>query len=480
MDTRGEKTKELVALQQQLQNNAEQGEFIKRQLQELAAGHSKTERDAVIVVDKQNAPAGKVRLNYLVDSASWRPQYKFHAGKAEKDPVQVEYLAAVMQQTGEEWTNVQLDLSTAEPLLNAAPPELTTLDVTLMPQSAPAQAGAQQPPGARFTINNPGRSELDVQSKGLRQKAQQDYTANKGESGQRLINRAAAVEQTNDIFNGVPAATNLSGVSSLLAATSPAIREGQSVTYHLNAKLTVPSRNDEQILEVGKIDMVPNYFYKAVPVLTTHVYRLANLTNKSKYVLLPGEATMYLGTDFVGRMDLPLVAIGEQFTAGFGVDPQLQVQRQMIDKSRTMQGGNQILKYQYRILVSSYKSEEVKLQLWDRLPLAETEAVGVNLVKSTPEISTEAMYLREQRPRNLLRWDLKVDPAMTGEKALAVNYEFKLELDRQMTFGTPGCPSQRRPGSPDAMRLAAGAAWSGQGTLPGKQTGKGIRVFETG
>ena len=180
----------------------------------------------------------------------------------------------------------------------------------------------------------------------------------------------------------------------------PINREGQSVTYHLNTKLTVPSRNDKQVLEVARIDMDAEYFYKAVPVLTAHIYRLANLTNKSKYVLLPGEATMYLGTDFVGRMDLPLVAIGEQFTAGFGVDPQLQVQRQMIDKSRTMQGGNQVLKYEYRILVSSYKSEAVKLHVWDRLPHAENEAVGVSLVKASPEISTDAADVRREQAAN--------------------------------------------------------------------------------
>jgi len=29
------------------------------------------------------------------------------------------------------------------------------------------------------------------------------------------------------------------------------------------------------------------------------VYRLATLTNKSENVLLPGEATMYVGADFV-------------------------------------------------------------------------------------------------------------------------------------------------------------------------------------
>src|SRR5207245_1275718 len=154
--------------------------------------------------------------------------------------------------------------------------------------------------------------------------------------------------------------------------------------YHLNTRLSVPSRNDEQVLEVARLELAPDYYYKAVPILSQHVYRQADLTNKSEYILLPGEATMYMGSDFVGQMSLPLVAIGEQFTAGLGVDPQLQVQRQMTDKSRATNGGNQALSFEYRILVSSYKSEKVRLQVWDRLPHAETETVNVSLLKTAP------------------------------------------------------------------------------------------------
>ena len=90
---------------------------------------------------------------------------------------------------------------------------------------------------------------------------------------------------------------------------------------------------------------MPDYYAKAVPVLTPHVYRLADLVNGSEYVLLPGEATMYVGSDFVGRMNLPLVAIGERLTVCFGVDPQLQVARQLVRKQRTIQGGNQVHTY---------------------------------------------------------------------------------------------------------------------------------------
>jgi len=135
-------------------------------------------------------------------------------------------------------------------------------------------------------------------------------------------------------------------------------------------------------------------------------------------------------------MSMPLVAIGEQFTVGFGAEPQIQVQRQMTDKRREMKGGNQILTYEYRILVNSFKPERVKLQVWDRLPQAENETLNVTLGKSSPDLSKDAMYQREERAQNLLRWDIELDPDMNGEKAVMIGYDFKLELAKDMVIGT--------------------------------------------
>src|SRR5262245_61969112 len=140
MEQRGDKTKELVDLQQKLDTLKEQTDFARRKLQELTAGTSKMERDAVIVVDRANG-GGSVRLNYPVDAASWHPHYKLRAGKPD-EPVQIDYLAALVQQTGEDWSHVELTLSTAQPMLNAAPPELAKLEVAVV-----ARAAVPMPPG---------------------------------------------------------------------------------------------------------------------------------------------------------------------------------------------------------------------------------------------------------------------------------------------------------------------------------------------
>jgi uncharacterized protein (TIGR02231 family) len=424
MKTREVKSKELVGLRQQLLVKQEQLEFEKRKREELAAGTSRVERDAVIVVDKANGAGGKIRLNYLVDAAAWRPQYKFRAGKDEKGNVQIEYLAAVVQQTGEDWRDAHVTLSTAAPTLNAAPPDLAMLQVSV----APRGTAQPMPPG----VANNSKGDFDQQARNYRNQGQQELIQKQPGNANKFYNDAAALEATWQLLYS--SREEMHAIAKARAGRGSG-DEGPSVTYHIERPLSVPSRPDEQVIEVARLDMEPEYFYKTVPVLAAHVYRQANLTNSSNYVLLPGEATMYQGTDFVGRMNLPLVAIGEQFTIGLGVDPQLQVQRVMMDKNRTTEGGNQVLRFEYRILVSSYKPAPVTVQVWDRLPHAEKEAVGINLLKTAPELSKDALYVRENRPQNLLRWDLKVEPTMNGEKALAVNYEFQMALDKQMTIG---------------------------------------------
>jgi len=431
MEQRVEKAKDMVACSEQKRQNDIKIEFCKRKMNELGAGSGREERDAVIVVDRESGKGGTVRLNYLVGAVTWRPEYKLRAGKAGED-IQVDYQANLKQNCGEDWNHVKMTLSTAQPMLNAAPPELCMLEPILT--ARPAGKGPPMAGGGIFAPTSPSM-DLESKAKDLRGKAGFNYRSGgqrEQEEAARFLNTASAYEQQIDLMRSKAEIIALQ--KKLSPGTDPSRNDGPSVTYHLPNKLTVPSRNDEQVIEVVKLNLAPKYYYKAVPVLNRHVYRLADLVNKSEHILLPGEATMYQGTDFVGRMPMPLVAVGEEFTAGFGVDTQLQIQRQLMDKTRTTQGGNQVLKYEYRILVSSFKSQPVKLQVWDRLPKGETESINVSLLKAAPELSKDAIYLRESHPNNLLRWDLDVEPNRNGEKAVPITYEFRMELDRQMAI----------------------------------------------
>lgn len=426
MDTRNTAAASTVNLRQQIQAGREQQEYLGREIARLSATSDKTSREAVVVVDKASPAAGKVSLFYLVSAASWHPQYKIRS-LSDKKEVQVEYLAAMHQGTGEDWSEVDLTLSTAMPMFDAAPPELVAMEVQ------PTAVGAAKGSSGRLGLNIDNNAiQLKTQNEGLeselrfRQSAQTYVNAGNKLEADKAFNTAAAIQQAAEIAQ--------TDDQTDLRATAK-VREGQSVTFHLERKLSIPWRDDEQVIEVTRTPLQAEFFYKAVPVLTEHVYRLASLTNNGKYVILPGEATMYVGNDFVGRATLPLVATGQTFTAGFGVDPQIQVKRELVEKTRSVQGGNQVQKFDYRITLSSYKPEPARVELWDRTPYAEGEAISIAMQNSAPALSKDEAYARDQQPKGLLRWDLTLEPNTSGAKATRVTYQYKMEYAKDSAIG---------------------------------------------
>ena len=251
-----------------------------------------------------------------------------------------------------------------------------------------------------------------------------------GKAGGALLNEAAALDQAAELLarGGDKEPPKDVDKADDRAAEAP------SVSFPLKGRLTIPAGQAVQLVEIGRAEMVPDYFFKTVPILSPKVYRLANLTNTGDHVLLPGEATLYVGDEFVGRMTMPLVAVGEPFAVGLGVDPQIQVYRRLLSKASVDQGANQVHSYDFRIAVRSFKARPVKLQVWDRLPRAESKAVAVKLVGSTPELSDDKVYGRTGRRDNLLRWDLDLAPTPPGGDPQEVLYQFQLEYARGVTI----------------------------------------------
>ena len=460
-ETRAKSAKDKLAIQQELQQVQEGIAFETRVLKERSGGVNRTERDAILTLDRGKPGAGTIRLSYLVTNATWRPQYKLRAGTKVADPVTVEYLAGVTQETGEDWTDAELTLSTAEPLLNAAPPELRPLNVVATANGVPLP-GAVPSPGLatqnRVTplgglqggqiggmAGNMGfggglgggagnmpnatayQDGLKQQAQDLRQQATDNFNARNPDAGNTLQNNSAAVESYREL---------VADREDLRRPADAGLVNGPSVTYRLKSKLTIPSRPDDHILEIARLELAPTFYYQAVPVLTPNVYRIADLVNKTEFVLLPGEATTYLGGDFVGQTQLPLVAAGKPFTVGFGVDPQLQATRKIIDRTRTTQGGNQVVDFKYQILLNSYKTGVVDVRVLDRMPFSEaTGTIGVTLLKGGDELSKNALYLRDERPKNILRWDITIGPKQNGDKAKTIDYEYKLEFAQSVNIG---------------------------------------------
>ncbi|HEU5116389.1 MAG TPA: mucoidy inhibitor MuiA family protein, partial [Isosphaeraceae bacterium] len=237
-----------------------------RRRAELAEGTSRTERDALISVDRGEGNGGSIRLSYLVENAHWEPQYRFRAG-AENEPVQMEYLAAIEQQTGEDWNGINLTLSTSQPSLNAAPPPLLALDVDLSPGMmgmagmgmggmggmGGGMMGGMAIPNEEGEVPGPSSlKEVLEQSRIMREQAQLEERSGDSERKGDLVNEAAALEQTGELL-----ARGEEGK----AEGEPEPNEGgaPSLLFRLEGARTIPSRSDQQLVEVAQLALKADF-----------------------------------------------------------------------------------------------------------------------------------------------------------------------------------------------------------------------------
>lgn len=407
----------LLELEEQARVMKKDLELLQKRRQEFIASGT-TQREAVVFIDKPAPGNVTVRLSYLVSGADWAPNYILRAA-GDRKQVRLEYAALVSQTSGEDWSDVELTLSTAAPSLAAQSPELGPLWVGLgaLGQKLQADEYLRQQTGnlelLRRTAQSQRAAQLDTQD-------EVEWTLNDAANRMQSLELAAPGEAVK-----------------LDRALRKQPAGGLSATYKLPARVSLASRDDRQMLQIAAFDLPSDFYHTAVPVLSTYVYQQADLENTSPLALLGGPSACYVNGEFVGQGSLPMVAQGQKFTAGFGIDPQLAVTRELVAKDEKIQGGNKELTFKYRLVLENFKNQEVNVRLMDRLPKPKDADLRVTLGTLSDPLSADALYLRTDRPNEILRWDVAVAARAAGPTARTVEYEFKIEFDKNMQVTGP-------------------------------------------
>ncbi len=142
------------ALDVQLEDAKEELTLRQRRLQEATTA-KRTERSRlsrVAVVTLAEAPAGPftLELEYAVPGARWVPNYTLTLARGMGSGT-LRMRASVAQQTGEDWSQVRLSLSTANAGRRADAPELKALKIGRR-QEAPQRSGWREPPPGLDTL----------------------------------------------------------------------------------------------------------------------------------------------------------------------------------------------------------------------------------------------------------------------------------------------------------------------------------------
>ncbi len=406
-------------------------ELKNREREKLTAGSARTVNEAVVFVSTQGGPAN-FRIRYLVDQATWSPSYNARA--EDQGGLSLEYFASVTQLSGEDWTGVKLELSTATPALVANAPDLLPMTVALGRAEGQQQQQALGEGAYRELKEELSRKQRDAEIRRSNEKGTGGGGGRADDasgSGDFALNILAGQGQLLDLV-----ATNVPGKKDGSGPAKPGSEEGLSVTYRIEGSTTLPSRDDRQLIQIAAIPMKAQRSKLASPVLTQYVYDQATMVNDGSLVLLAGPVTAYSGGSFVGHGVLPTVATGQTFTLGLGIDSSLRSGKELTGKAESIQGGNKVLELTYQLTIENFGSEAKKVRLADRLPKGSGDDVRVVLVRSSAEpVKDQA---GKDKKDGLLAWEIEVPAQAVGAKAAVVEYTFRLEYDKQMQIVTEG------------------------------------------
>ncbi len=432
-EQRSELSEQRFALRQELEQIAKDIETVSNEHHLISSAPQDAQYEARVAVQTTGNEAGQISLSYLVGGCGWSPSYTIRSDWDEQQ-VTLRYSAMVRQMSGEAWPDVRLTLSTASPHVSASGPLLIPFRVSAQAAGSGSldelfdQPQSSGPSSVAAETGEP--TQLQQATKGLRalqRKAETELGATvadrEGELRRDLMLNTYASQ-----MQGLELKAKSNDVSSL---APDAEAEVDSQIYVLEQNVSLDSRREHQLVQIAESTLDAELYHVALPLLSSYAYRQAEVTNQLGIGLLGGPATVYLDDRFVGRMPLPTTASGQRLTIGLGADQQVRTRRELQNKRDEIQGGNRRLHFQYRLVIANFKSEPVKVRLMDRTPLPENpQAVSTKLDDFAKPLSEDPLYLRIERPRGILRWDLSVPAASFGSNAFDVDYGYSLEFDR--------------------------------------------------
>lgn len=297
----------------------------------------------LVHVIADQATQATVSLNYYITNAGWTPSYDLRAMSSEQN-VKLTYKAQIHQESGIDWGNVKLVLSTANPNRSYNIPSLSPWYLGYNPYKQ---------------NNNKDSRVLSAPAAGAgysdKAKKADDYDLLEKEQEQSVVAQNA-YEYTSVSENVI------------------------ETEYEIKLNYNIPSDGKEHFAAIMVKDLKTNYRYKAIPKLNNNVYLTAVLSDWEDAITMGGEASIYYDGSYVGNTSLVPGGTEDTIQLSLGIDKNIAIKRQKIkEKCSQKVLDNDILhQYTYEITMKNSRATKIEIEVEDQLPLAQDKSVVVD------------------------------------------------------------------------------------------------------
>ena len=362
-----------VALARDIRTLKQQIDVTQRELEQI----NNRQQDNKIAVVHLQSGGGKLamKLSYQLSNAGWYPVYDANLD-TQSGKLAVTQAAYVQQNSGENWENVALTLSTLQPSAAVEPPALSSWWIDY-----------QQPVVAR-TMTKSAESLSDL-------------------AMPEMMAAAPVAEQQAAVQDS-----------------------GYHVSYLIAGKVNLDSSEEKQRVVLQQLQWPVELSLQAAPRFDAHAYLYAKLQNPSTTPLLPGEWLLQRDGVRVGRIDQPLLSPKDQIAMGFGADDAVKLEWQTV-KDQAGEAGvlnkQQTLQRHYQLKVTNGHNKPMTLTVLDNWPVSKQQDIKVSVLEGTA--APKEQNVNQQA--GVQRWELSLPAGkpVTLDTGYQVTYPQDKQID---------------------------------------------------
>lgn len=430
--------------------------------------------EVVVEVDSKRAASVNVELTYYVRNASWFPSYDIRSASIDK-PIELIYKANILQNTKEDWNNVKLSISSANPNLGTVAPRLHTyfLDYNVVPPRYDVNIDDNEIKGAvydtsgepligvsvtikgttvgtatdvdgKFTLAIPNNArEVEFTYIGFNKKTlpiSRSFMSVVLEDSQQMLEEVAVVgyginKQLEGMIPGVKvekskeSSIRIKGMSSLparqdIAMPTEVVENQTAVEFDIKIPYTIKSDNKNTIIEVERYALPADYEYYVVPKVSKNVFLLANITDWNQYNLLEGEANIFFESTYIGKTIIDTRSVTDTLSVSLGQDKSILVKREAVKENTSkkfLSNKREDIK-SWKIDIRNNKNQPINLTVLDQVPVSRRDEIEV-----TVEDQSKGSINKETGE---VKWNLNLKPS--DKKELNLRYKVRYPSGRNL------------------------------------------------
>ena len=357
-----------------------------QQLGQLRQGEQTVTGEVVVQLIAATAGNANFELGYFVNNCGWSPLYDIRV-KDVNSPTTVVAKANVIQNTGQDWKNVKLSLSTGNPTLGNTKPNLNPWTLSLSDPIVFKKAKS------RYDIPAPASKE----SKNSQEISLEDVVVSANYS--RSENWSAAdltVVDNNQLTNAI---------------------------FNISVPYNIASNGKENIVEIQQYEVAANYSYFSIPKIDNDAFLVADLIGWDKGELLSGDANVYFENNYVGTTYFDARIVDDTLSFALGRDNNITIKRKQtkdFNEKTSISGNTKKITRSFDIEVKNTRKSPIEIELEDQIPLSNNEELIIEAINTG-----NALYNKET---GKLTWKLK----LAAGEAKKLNFSYSVKFPKKM------------------------------------------------